>query len=573
MPSTRRRLPVLVLAALIAGACGSTSGPTPRPSEPGGPTAVPATPQAAERPFARVAWPAAATACADGAAPLLRQVEATDARTVRFTLCRPDGAFLARLAHPALGVVDAAALDALAADPSAARSVAGAGPYRVEAWIPGQNIRLARVGSEPGAVDAVPTVILRWGASADARLAALQGAEVDGIDRPGTDGQALVDTLPELVGIDREGLTSAYLGFGTGPGLGSTAVRRAFAQGIDQAALADDAFPAGSKAATHLSPCVVPAGCAGTAWYAFNGPAGTAALEAAKFNTGRTLPLLIPDQPVPGLPDPATIAAAVRDQVKESLGVTLEVTPMPAAELSTAVAAGEVKGLYLGGLESALADPSGFLEPLFGPGATGTAASRAKGVADALAEAAAATSAADRMDAFAAANDAIRAAAPIVPLAHTGSGMAFRADVQNTATSPLDVEALGSFMPGDRRQLVVMQEAEPAATWCGAASSPSDVRLCALVTPGLYRFKGASLEPEPALATRCTASQEATVWTCRLPAGLRYTNGDRVDAGDVVASLRAQGDAASPLRKALPASSFGAWDALFGGPLDSAGGG
>ena len=177
------------------------------------------------------------------------------------------------------------------------------------------------------------------------------------------------------------------------------------------------------------------------------------------------------------------------------------------------------------------------------------------------------------MDAFAAANDAIRAAAPIVPLAHTGSGMAFRADVQNTATSPLDVEALGSFMPGDRRQLVVMQEAEPAATWCGAASSPSDVRLCALVTPGLYRFKGASLEPEPALATRCTASQEATVWTCRLPAGLRYTNGDRVDAGDVVASLRAQGDAASPLRKALPASAFGAWDALFGGPLDSSGGG
>ena len=139
MPSTRRRLPVLVLAALIAGACGSTSGPTPRPSEPGGPTAVPATPQAAERPFARVAWPAAATACADGAAPLLRQVEATDARTVRFTLCRPDGAFLARLAHPALGVVDAAALDALAADPSAARSVAGAGPYRVEAWIPGRT--------------------------------------------------------------------------------------------------------------------------------------------------------------------------------------------------------------------------------------------------------------------------------------------------------------------------------------------------------------------------------------------------------------------------------------------------
>ena len=91
------------------------------------------TPQPTERPFAPAAWPARGSACAiDGYEGRLGRVEAVGPRTVRFTLCSPDGAFPARLAHPGLGIIDAVSVDAVADNPVAARTVAGAGGFRVD---------------------------------------------------------------------------------------------------------------------------------------------------------------------------------------------------------------------------------------------------------------------------------------------------------------------------------------------------------------------------------------------------------------------------------------------------------
>ena len=87
------------------------------------------------------------------------------------------------------------------------------------------------------------------------------------------------------------------------------------------------------------------------------------------------------------------------------------------------------------------------------------------------------------------------------------------------------------------------------------------------MTPGLYAFDGASLETRPALASRCTPSPGARTWTCRLREDLTFSDGARVDAGDVVETIRAQADAGSALRAAFPAAAFGAWDELFGGPV------
>ena len=54
---------------------------------------------------------------------------------------------------------------------------------------------------------------------------------------------------------------------------------------------------------------------------------------------------------------------------------------------------------------------------------------------------------------------------------------------------------------------------------------------------------------EPRLANRCEPSDDATVWTCRLRGGVRYADGARFDAGDVLASFVAQWDRSQPLRK------------------------
>jgi ABC-type transport system substrate-binding protein len=410
--------------------------------------------------------------------------------------------------------------------------------------------------------------VLRWAASSPTRATALEESEVDGIDDPAPAQIASLEVLPELVVLPRPGLSTAYLGFGADRAFNDVAVRRAFAQGLDHAALARDAFPAGSQAATYTTPCSVPSGCIGQPWYEFNGPEGTAALGLADFDTDAPVTLVVPDAPVPGLPDPGLQGPAVRDALEAHLGLRVRLQERPADELAAAIAAGEIEGLYLWGVASILADPSGFLEPLFGPGASGTAARRGRDVRDALEAAATAPDDATRRAAFAQANDAVRNDAPIVPLVHPGTSAAYRADVADVVVSPLGLDPLGQMIPGDRRQLVVMGEAEPVGAWCATAGlDAASRRLCALVTPGLYAFTDGSLIPRPVLVQRCAAEDGFLVWTCRLRDGLLFHDGKHVDAGDVLASLRAQGDATGPLRAALPADAFAAWDELFGGPL------
>ena len=544
---------------------GPPSGSSPTPGDASAPA-----PASTGEPFRPASWPAGGSACdTEGYNGAMGRIEAPDARTVRFTLCSPDGAFPARVAHPALGVLDAAAIERIASAPGSVTSLAGTGPYRIDAWTPGENVRLARVAPDavPGA--RVPTLVLRWAADPTQRTIGLQSATVDGMDAPGPLDLDRIAALPELEVTPRDGLATSYLGFGTGKGLGKAAIRRALAGSLDRDAIAAGDSAAGSTIATHVTPCSIEGGCGGTDWYEFNAPASSAALAAADFDLGETYPLHIPDRPVPGLPDPAGLAAAIRAQLAENVGVRTEIDTMPLRDYQADLATGELDGLYLGGVSSTLADPEAFLEPLFHKGLKSTPAMRTPRAGAALADAAATADPAQRADAFARANDAIRDAASLVPLVHPGSVTAFRSDVTDVVTSPLGLDPLGSFTPGDRSQLVFMQASEPDGAYCADQASLDAYRLCGLVVEGLYGFAPGTLTIQPRLAQRCEPDAEALVWTCRLRQGVTFSDGDRLDAGDVLASYVAQWDTSQPVRKGSKAT-FAAWTELFG---DTIGGG
>ncbi len=573
MSRARWLLSAAVVAALTAAACDLDPTPIASPLPTAAPTGELLVPDASEPPFAQTAWPTWGSACdVDGYDGRLGRIETLSARTVRFQLCEPDGAFPARLAHPSLGVLAASSVALLEADPTLATALPGAGAFRVDAWTPGDNVRLVRVVPAAGA--APETVILRWASSSAERIVALRDAQVDGIADPDPIGLEDLATLPEVAVTPRPGMATAYLGFGAGPRFAKPVVRKAFAQGIDTETLAGDAFPPGSAAAGWMTPCEVPGGCAGQPWYEFNGPAGKAALATAGFASSASVRLHVPDGPAPGLPEPSAVASTLRDQLAASLGVNVVLDVMAVADLARGIEDGSLDGLYLWGVESALADPSGFLEPSVGPGATGTAARRARAARKPLRAAAATDSAAARQQAFAAANDVLRESVAVVPLAHPGSALAFRSDVDGVVASPLGVDPLGDAVPGDRSQLVLMQPTEPRAAWCGIAHGPDSLRLCALVTPGLYAFPDGRLVAEPSLASRCAPSDDTREWTCRLRGDATFSDGTDLDAGAVLASFQALADAAGPLRRALPAEDFAGWDALFGGPVpDQAGSG
>ncbi len=561
-----RTLPTLVVAAvLVLAGCGSAPDRTPGPAGSGAAPSGRATPAATDVPFTPAAWPFGGSACdLPGYRGEIGRIAATDARTVTFTLCTPDGAFLARLAHPSLGILDAAALGSPATDPAVAAAIAGAGPYRIAAW-GADNVRLERVGDATG--DAVAaTVILRWAADPAARSAALQAAAVDGIDAPTTAAVDAVATSPELSVVARPGLATAYLGFGRGAGFDALTVRQAIATGVNRASLLAT-FPPGSAAADHLASCEVPAGCTGTAFPAFNGPASAAAMKVVGLDLSVTWPLHVPDAPVPGLPDPAGTAGALRDQLGADIGLQLAVDVMPLATFRKGEAAGTLNGLYLDGFAAAIPDAAAFLEPLVSAAPHGLPARRAKGVAALLASAASAIDAAGRGDVLTRAGSKMRASVPVVPLVHASSAAIFRADVSGVTVAPLGEDALGAMIAGDRHQVVFLQASAPTSGWCGDQPTTDAYRLCALVTSGLYAFGAGSLVPIPSLASECAPDPDTRTWTCRL----RTTHdaaGRTLDSADVVATFRAMWDAASPQHAAEAPAAFSAWQALFGGFAD-----
>lgn len=561
----------LLALALVAAACGDETGPTPPPSA--APPSTPApTPAITEIPFAPAAFPVGGSACElDGYDGRLGRVETLDPGTIRFTLCAPDAAFLARLAHPVANVLDAAAIDALERTPADRGSLSGTGRYRVASGTPGENVVLQRAGDQATPEAVSPVIVIAWDADPAARTQALEEATIDGIDAPGPAELDQVATLPELVVTDRAGLATAFLAFGSGPAFAGADVRRAIAGALDRGALVEAAFPAGSTVPSHVTPCIVDDACGGPGWYEFNAPAAAASLATAGFDLGRAYPLHVPDRPVPGLADPAAAAAAIKDQLATNIGLEVAIDVMPTDELRAAADKGSLNGLYLDGVVSPLADPSGFLEPLFGDGVRTTPARRATGVSTSLEHAAAEPDTAARSRSIAEANTAIRDSAVIVPLAHPGSTVTFRNDVAGVVTSPLGVDPLGAVTPGDRPQLVFAQATEPAGAWCGDQSTLDAFRVCGLLAEGLYGVDGGHLTPRPVLARGCEANDDATVWTCTLRGGVAFDDGAALDAGDVLASVVAAWDGTGPLRRTAGGDAFATWDALFGGPVPAGG--
>jgi peptide/nickel transport system substrate-binding protein len=571
MRISRGAVPGLVALALVVAACGGEPEATATPSTSQSPTPTP-TPAITEIPFAAGSFPATGTACdVEGYEGRLGRVEAVDRRTVRFELCAPDAAFLARLAHPVANVLDATSFARLARDPAERTSLAGTGPYRVERWVPGENVILRRTGDEstPDAIS--PVIVIAWGRDAADRTSALEHASIDGIDAPAAADLERIATLPELVVTDRGGLATAFLAFGSGPAFAGARVRRAIASSIDRGALVDAAFPAGSRVPSHVTPCIVEGACGGPRWHQFNAPAAAASLAAAGFDLKRTYALHVPDAPVPGLPDPAAAAQAVKAQLEANIGLKVTIDVMPVPEFRAAADRGSLKSLYLDGTASSLADATGFLEPLFGDGVRTTPARRTTGVAGALERAASETDPEARAKAIGQANAAIRDGAVIVPLAHPGSTVAFRSDVTGVVTSPLGLDPLGAATPGDRPQLVFAEAGAPAGSWCGDQTSLDAFRLCGLVAQGLYGFARGGVTPEPALAGGCEPDRDARTWTCTLRDDVTFDDGTSLDAGDVLASVVAAWDGSSPFRRSAPEGAFATWDELFGGPVPSGG--
>ncbi len=530
----KRLLVALFSVGLTVGACASTPAPS---SEIG---------------FSARSWPEASAAeCAmseSGAVRLgIARMEAVDELTVRFTLCAPDPAFTQKLAVTNFAVNDSGWLAAAAADGSLATSMNGTGPLALAAWEQGVQIVLTRNDSYWGDRAASERVVIQWEPESAARLLQLRAGTVDAADNLAPTDEAAIAADASLALLTRPGFNTFYLNFNNryAP-VSDVRVRQAIAIALDRQRIVDLFYPSGSTLATHVPPCVIDGACVGDAWYEQDLVAARALLADAGYPNGIDLTLSLRETPRAYLPDPVAVATDIQAQLAAvGIRVTLKVEE----------AGGYIGKLLSGDLESAsfsaaLPDYPEVWNSLgidFGSTSGPAHGDQYPRLVALLDEAQRESDPATRAALFTQINNEIRSQVPVVPIANGASLIAARAVVNGLVASPVAMERFASVRVDGSDTFTWLQGGEPAGLYCMDEEDREAVRICAQVMEGLYGYAEGGTAAEPRLATGCAVSADGLVVECALRSGVRFHNGARLDAGDVLDSFAAAWDCAHPL--------------------------
>jgi ABC-type transport system substrate-binding protein len=502
-----------------------------------------------------------------------KKVSATDEKTVVFELCSPDVAFLSKIAFTSFAINDTAWLESKI-DPAKADNQAivseinGTGAYKLEKWNRGSDVTMTRNDAYWGDKAKSEKLIVRWSAEAAQRLVELQSGTVDGIDNVGPTDFATVEGNADLQLKPRAGLNVFYVGMNnTFAPFDNEKVRQAIAAGIDRERIVKNFYPAGSEVATHFTPCAIPNGCAGDPWYEFDAAAAKQMLADAGFPDGFKTKISYRDVVRGYLPDPNVVAQDIQAQLKANLNIDATIDVQESGTFLDNADAGKLEGIHLLGWGADYPDVTNFLDFHFGSGSSLQFGDKFDDITAALTAGGAGADDAAREPSYVTANNAIRTHVPMIPIAHGGSAVAYRADVKDAHSSPLGNEHFASMTPGDRTQFVWMQNAEPPGLYCADESDGEALRVCEQMQESLYAYEIAGTAAIPALAEKCEPNAELTVWTCTLRSGVTFHDGATLDANDVVLTYASQWDAEHPLHKGRD-NSFTYFPGLFGGFLN-----
>ena len=449
--------------------------------------------------------------------------------------------------------------------------VNGTGPYRLEAWNHGSDITLVRNDAYWADAARNERLIVRWRDDAAGRLAELQAGSVDGIDDVGPGDVETIERDVALQAVARAGLNVLYVGFNnTYAPFDNPRVRQAIAMGIDRDRIVQAFYPPGSEVASHFSPCAIPNGCTGDAWYEFDPPAAQQLLADAGYRDGFDTTIQYRDVVRTYLPDPTAVAVELQAQLLTNLNIRAELEVLPEETFLATVDEGRADGIHLLGRSASIPEASSLLDRHFGAGASKEFGEPIDALVDALAAGAATIDAAARTAAYSDANTAIRTNVPMIPIAHAGSVTGYRADVDGAQASPVRYERFAAMTPGDRRQFVWLTSAEPDGLYCADETTAIAQLVCSQLAEGLYAFAPGGASVVPALAQACAPNPELTTWTCTLRTGVTFHDGAALDANDVVLSFAVQWDAEHPLHRGREGH-FQPFIDTFGGLLNPPG--
>jgi ABC-type transport system substrate-binding protein len=449
----------------------------------------------------------------------------------------------------------------------------GTGPYRInegDVALGPDFAPLGRFDGYWGEKAKAAGVTIAGEADAEARLQALHLDSADGIDDPSAADLGTIAEDSTLQLVPRELLDTTYIGMNSDYApFDNVNVRRVLAMGIDRQQIMLKALPPGSSLARFFTPCSIEFGCDGDPWYDLDVAGAKALLANVALPGPLTTHVYYREGAGCSGVDPSLAAKDLQSQLQGALGISADLRPLDPLTFADKLSAGLFDGLYVADWCAAYPDVTDALNRLFNDPADRQFGTIDRSITDPLTTGATTADPTARKAAYAAANSAIRAAVPMIPIAHGGSAMAWKADVTGAVASPLDAESFASLDPGGRETISWMQTGSPRSFYCADAPDGDSVRLCANVFEQLYAFKPGTASVTPGLATSCDANAEMTVWTCHLRSGVTFHDGASLDANDVLQSFAAEWDYTHPVHRG-GLTRFAGWTAEFGPFLNAA---
>jgi peptide/nickel transport system substrate-binding protein len=500
----------------------------------------------------------------------LKSIEAVDDLTIKFTMCKPDPLFLEKIAHPAFAIHSSEYLNQTGGGGKGSALLEkpiGTGPYKVSEWSRDKELIFKENSDYWNSEEAAktPTLIFRWNPDPAQRLLDLQAGIADGIDNPDFYDYSKIIADGNLLLITRSALKVYYLGINnTSSPFDTESIRQAVAIAIDRQRIVENFFPPGYEVASHFTPCSILNGCEGEPWYEFEPSRAKELLSEAGFPDGFPTVLAYYESN----PESSGMAQDIKAQLKENLNIDVTISAMEASALLDAANSGTLPGLHLLGWGADYPDITNFLDFHFGAGASAQFGEKFDDIIEALTQGAALVDDEARKSFYETANNAIKQHVPMIPIAHGGSGVAFKAVIEGAHASPLGNEVFSVMSVPGQDTLVWVQIAEPNSLYCADETDVESLRACQQVFESLYKYEVGGASSLPNLAKVCKPNEDLTVWTCTLNEGVLFHDGSALDANDVVMSYLVQWDASHPLHKGNTGA-FTYFNALWGPSLNA----
>lgn len=541
-------LSLVSLLSFVLTACGggATATPAPTAKVEAQPTAAATEPEVQPTTAPAAAFEGksvAATDCEYGGK--IKEIVATDRYTVKFTLCSPDPAFLAKVAFIPFSIQPEEWVEQNAGGGAMLEKPIGTGPYKLDNWDRGTSIIFKRNDEYWGEKAKTETLVFRWATEGAARLLELQSGTVDYITNVSPDDyeKVLADENLQLLYAQRPnifyvGMTNTFEPFN------DIKVRQAIAMGIDRQRIVDTFYAEGSEVASHFTPCSIPNGCAGEPWYEFDAAKAKELLAEAGYPEGFKTSIYYRDVFRDYLPEPGLVAVELQTQLKENLGIEAEVIVMESGEFIDESNSGRLNGLHLLGWSADYPHVTNFLDYHFGK-ATTQFGDPYPAVYEKLLEGSKAVDATVAEGIYTDANNAIREFVPMVPIVHGATANAALKSTQGAYVPPFGAPRYAEMDPG-KATIVRMQNAEPISLFCADETDGESLSACEQVLESLLDYEKSSGDVVPSLATGCEPNADLTEWVCTLREGVKFHDGSDFDANDVVVSWAAGIDAANP---------------------------